>query len=121
VALDVMPGEVHGLLGQNGSGKSTLIKILAGVYEPLPGAEILMYGEAVSMPLTAAASRRRGIAFVHQRLSLIPSLSVLENVRIGSFGADVNWRLKWRSERKSVCRTFERLGSRSIPIDGSMN
>jgi ribose transport system ATP-binding protein len=70
VALDVMPGEVHGLLGQNGSGKSTLIKILAGVCEPLPGAEILMYGEAVSMPLTAAVSRRRGIAFVHQRLSL---------------------------------------------------
>ena len=39
VALDVMPGEVHGLLGQNGSGKSTLIKILAGFHDPEPGSE----------------------------------------------------------------------------------
>jgi ribose transport system ATP-binding protein len=45
VALEIMPGEVHGLLGQNGSGKSTLIKILAGFHDPEPGAELIMYGD----------------------------------------------------------------------------
>src|ERR1700733_11137826 len=73
VALDVMPGEVHGLLGQNGSGKSTLIKILAGFHDPEPGAELLMHGENVDLPLPAGVARRIGLAFVHQHLGLVPS------------------------------------------------
>ena len=46
VALEVMPGEVHGLLGQNGSGKSTLIKVLAGFHDPEPGAELICMARA---------------------------------------------------------------------------
>ena len=75
VDLDIGRGEVHGLLGHNGSGKSTLIKILAGFHEPEPGAEITLNGQTVRHPISAADFTRLGLAFVHQNLGLIPSLS----------------------------------------------
>ena len=81
VDLEIGSGKIHSLLGANGSGKSTLIKILAGFHDPEPGAELLMYGEKVELPMPAGATRDLGIAFVHQHLGLIPSLSVLENLR----------------------------------------
>ncbi len=71
VSLDVLPGEVLGLLGQNGSGKSTLIKVLAGFHAPEPGAELLIHGEGVKLPLSAGATERLGLAFVHQHLGLV--------------------------------------------------
>src|SRR6202022_3782217 len=51
VHLDVLPGEIHGLLGQNGSGKSTLIKVLAGFYSPDHGSQLLITGSPVALPL----------------------------------------------------------------------
>ena len=51
VSLDLLPGEVLGLLGQNGSGKSTLIKVLAGFHVPEPGAELQIHGEVVKLPV----------------------------------------------------------------------
>lgn len=110
VALDVMAGEVHGLLGQNGSGKSTLIKILAGFHAPEPGAELTMHGKPVPIPIPAGAALPLGLAFVHQHLALVPSLSVLENLRIGRFTTVTSWRINWRSERARALETFERFG-----------
>jgi ribose transport system ATP-binding protein len=110
VALDVMPGEVHGLLGQNGSGKSTLIKILAGFHDPEPGAEFLMHGENVGLPLPPGAARRLGLAFVHQHLGLVPSLTVLENLLIGDIAAKLRWRVDWRREAAKARETFARFG-----------
>jgi ribose transport system ATP-binding protein len=110
VALEVMPGEVHGLLGQNGSGKSTLIKILAGFHDPEPGAELLMDGEGVALPLAPGAARRHGIAFVHQHLGLVPTLTVLENLLIGRIAAETRWRIDWRQETARARQTFARFG-----------
>ena len=110
VALDVMPGEVHGLLGQNGSGKSTLIKILAGFHAPEPGAELIMHGKPVPTPIPAGAALPLGLAFVHQHLALVPSLSVLENLRIGRFATEIRWRINWRAERARARETFDRFG-----------
>jgi ABC-type uncharacterized transport system ATPase subunit len=76
--LEFRSGEVHALLGENGAGKSTLIKILAGLYQPDAGS-IVLDGEEVEFP-DAAAARRHGISVVHQDSSLIPRLTVLENV-----------------------------------------
>src|SRR6266498_3596914 len=82
-SLTLLPGEVHGLLGENGSGKSTLIRILAGYHAPDPGAELEVGGRAARLPLPPGRAHELGIAFVHQELGLIPSLSVLENLRLG--------------------------------------
>lgn len=110
VALTVLPGEVHGLLGENGSGKSTLIKVLAGFHDPEPGAELEVGGQRVSLPLTPGAFRDLGISFVHQDLALIPSLTVLENLRIGDFAIH-GWRhISWRSERRLARATFADYG-----------
>lgn len=93
VHFDIMPGEIHALLGENGAGKSTLIKIASGVYQPDEG-EILVAGKTVrlSSPREAQAL---GIATIYQELLLYPELSVAENIFMGHapksrFGA-VNW------------------------------
>ena len=79
INFDVRPGEVHGLIGENGAGKSTLIKVLAGVYQPDPGAEIEIEGEKVTA-LTPTESMRRGVMVIYQDFSLFPTLSVKENI-----------------------------------------
>ncbi len=116
VSLDLWPGEVLGLLGQNGSGKSTLIKILAGYHEPEPGAELRIHGEAVALPLSAGTTERLGLAFVHQHLGLVPSLTVLENLLVGRIASHTRWWVNWRAEHRRARETFARFG---LAIDPS--
>ncbi len=80
VKLDLVPGEVHVLLGENGAGKSTLMKILAGVYPPDQG-EILINGQKVVINNTGDAASL-GISMIYQELNLIPDLTVVENIFI---------------------------------------
>ena len=78
VHLDVRPGEVHALLGENGAGKSTILKILRGVQPPTSGAI-----EIGGVPLTTyspEASRAAGVAMAFQEMSLVPTLTVAQNV-----------------------------------------
>ena len=81
IDLEIFRGEVHALLGENGAGKSTLVKIIAGVYRG-DGGTLVFDGASRSFgsPGEAAAA---GIAVIHQETSLIPSLTVLENVFLG--------------------------------------
>ena len=78
VSFDLRPGEVHALLGQNGAGKSTLIKILAGV-QAKDGGTIRVNGRDVDFR-TPAGARGAGIAVVYQELSLVPSMTVADNL-----------------------------------------
>ncbi len=110
VSLTVRRHEVHGLLGQNGSGKSTLIKILSGFHAPDPGGELEVFGRKVPLPIPAGESKRLGIAFVHQHLGMLPSLSVLENLRIGDFATEARLRIDWRAERAKAEALFARFG-----------
>jgi ribose transport system ATP-binding protein len=110
VSLDVLPGEVLGLLGQNGSGKSTLIKILSGYHDPEPGGELLIHGASVKLPVPAGTTERLGLAFVHQHLGLVPSLTVLENLRIGAIASHTRWWMNWRREHDRARETFARFG-----------
>ena len=75
-------GEIHSLLGENGAGKSTLTKIIAGVYRASSG-EVLLDGKALSFTNPAEALRN-GIAMVFQETSLVPSLTVAQNLYLGS-------------------------------------
>ena len=81
VDLDVLPGEVHCLLGQNGAGKSTLIKTLAGVHTPDEGT-ISWDGAEVTLGHPQAAMDM-GIATMYQELDLVEGLTVAENVFLG--------------------------------------
>ncbi|WP_329085521.1 MULTISPECIES: sugar ABC transporter ATP-binding protein [unclassified Streptosporangium] len=81
VDLEVLPGEVHCLLGQNGAGKSTLIKTLAGAHQPDEGT-ITLNGEDVRLSSPIAAIRL-GISTIYQELDLVDGLSVAENVFLG--------------------------------------
>ena len=81
IDLDILPGEVHALLGENGAGKSTLMKILAGVQPPTSG-EITLGGEPVRFRSVAEASRQ-GVRMLFQELSLAPDLTVEENLFLG--------------------------------------
>lgn len=110
VDLDLRAGQIHGLLGENGSGKSTLIKLLAGFYTPDEG-QIIVGGKNVDLPMSPGEYRRLGFAFVHQELGLIPSLSVVENVRLERFAAARSLHISWRRERELVRQLFERFGA----------
>jgi ribose transport system ATP-binding protein len=81
VDLDVTKGEVHALMGENGAGKSTLIKILTGIY-PKDGGQIFYNGKEVSIESRHDAAAC-GIAVIYQELSLIPTLTVAQNVMLG--------------------------------------
>ncbi|MEN6480343.1 MAG: sugar ABC transporter ATP-binding protein [Anaerolineales bacterium] len=81
-SLQVEPGEIRALLGSNGSGKSTMVKILAGTVKPNAG-EILIDGEPVTIN-SGHDARRLGIATAFQDLSLIPTMSVMDNILLGN-------------------------------------
>jgi ribose transport system ATP-binding protein len=81
VDLSVKPGEVHALMGENGAGKSTLIKIITGVYTK-DGGKIFVGGTPVEIKSRRDAAKA-GISVIYQELSLVPTLSVAQNIFLG--------------------------------------
>lgn len=82
VTFDLEPGEIHSLLGENGAGKSTLTKMIAGVHEPTSG-EVHYLGKKVAFASPQEALEN-GIAMVFQETSLVPSLTVAQNLELGN-------------------------------------
>jgi ABC-type sugar transport system ATPase subunit/ribose/xylose/arabinose/galactoside ABC-type transport system permease subunit len=81
VSFAVEAGEIHALVGENGAGKSTLINLITGVLQPDAGT--IAFAGAPAHALTPRAAEARGVATVHQELSLCPHLTVAENVFLG--------------------------------------
>lgn len=105
--LRVGPAEVHGLVGENGSGKSTLLRILAGQILP-DRARVTLAGA----PLPLGRPRRSlqaGIATVAQETTLVPDLSIAENILLGRRMARRWWGLDWRETRRRAHEVLERL------------
>jgi ABC-type sugar transport system ATPase subunit len=98
--FDVLPGEVHALLGENGAGKSTLIKIVSGVHKPDAG-EIFIDGQRVSFnnPREAQA---KGVATIYQELILYPQLTVAENIFMGHAPRGMLGMVNWGEMRKQA-------------------
>jgi simple sugar transport system ATP-binding protein len=82
IAIRVMPGTIHGIIGENGAGKSTLMSILYGFYQADSG-EILIGGRPTRIPDSQAAIRA-GIGMVFQHFKLVENFTVLENVVLGA-------------------------------------
>jgi ribose transport system ATP-binding protein len=113
--ITVLPGEVHGLLGPNGSGKSTLVKVLAGYHAPDSGGVLEVAGQAVALPLQPARAAELGMAFVHQDLGLIPSLSVAENLLMTDLATSRRWFISWPAERRRAQTILRRFGISVAP------
>ncbi|MDE0530261.1 MAG: sugar ABC transporter ATP-binding protein [Albidovulum sp.] len=107
VDFDVRPGEVHVLFGENGAGKSTLISIVAGAIRPDAG-RLLFRGEPVDI-FSVQHARSLGISAVFQEFSLVPQLSIEENLFLGSeettFGV-----LDKSATRKRASELLDQLG-----------
>jgi ABC-type sugar transport system ATPase subunit len=89
VDFDVLPGEIHALVGENGAGKSTLVRIIGGVHRPDQG-EIEVDGGACrfASPHDAIAA---GIAVIPQEPRLVPALSIAENIALGALPVRRAW------------------------------
>ncbi len=110
VSFKVERGEIHGLCGENGAGKSTLVKILSGVY-PWGSYEGSVIYEGKELKLGQRSIRQaieEGIAIVYQELTLIPSMTVGENVYLGkepTEGPSINW-VKLYAETRKILNTY---------------
>jgi len=108
-SIEIMPGQVHALVGHNGSGKSTFIKMLAGYYVP-DGGQITVGGQVLRSgdPTSSAGA---GLSFVHQSLGLVPALSVLENLHLGKpYDVSMLGWINWGRERAAARAALERFG-----------
>jgi ribose transport system ATP-binding protein len=112
VDLEVVPGEVHCLLGQNGAGKSTLIKVLSGAHQPDEGT-ITWQGEQVRLS-TPMAAMRLGIATIYQELDLVDGLSVAENIFLGHEQSAAGFTRRGQQNAEAR-RLLGRLGHAEIP------
>jgi ABC-type sugar transport system ATPase subunit len=111
VSLQLRAGEIHALLGENGSGKTTLIKTLCGAHQPDAGS-ILRDGRPVVIASPMHA-RELGVATVFQEFSLVPTLTVAENIHLGRWLGSQAW-LDWRRMRDEARRAFRAM---EIEID----
>ncbi|HEV7275198.1 MAG TPA: sugar ABC transporter ATP-binding protein [Devosiaceae bacterium] len=110
VDLDLMPGEIHALLGENGAGKSTFAKILAGVHRPTRGT-LALGGSQVEIPNPIAA-QRLGITLIHQEPISFPDLSVAENLVMGRTAGSPLARVNWGEMTRDANRLMDMLGVR---------
>ena len=106
VTVTVAPGEIHAVVGENGAGKSTLMRILAGVETPDSG-EVQVGGMAIEN--SAKSSIDAGISLVHQELSLVPEMTVAENIFLGAFPTSGGW-TKTKQMKKLAADTLREIG-----------
>jgi ABC-type sugar transport system ATPase subunit len=107
VDFEVLPGEVHALLGENGAGKSTLMKVLAGMYQPDSG-KIFITGRQVHM-VSPLEAKRQGVVLIHQELSLVPEMSAAENIYLGELPRKSFGRVDWKTVYARSDDILERL------------
>ncbi len=112
VDFDVLPGEVHSLVGHNGAGKSTLIKIMSGAYTK-DGGHMYLKGQEVSFS-TPAASQQAGIATIYQEVNLVPFRTAPENIFYGREPMARFGRIDWSRMRREARELLDGLG---IQID----
>lgn len=114
VTLKVLPGEIHALVGENGAGKSTLMKILSGAYTRDSG-RIFIDGREVQIRNTHD-SKKLGIGIIYQEFSLVPALSVAENIFLNRLRSTGFW-MRWGELKRKAGEVMESIG---FSIDPSL-
>lgn len=112
VDFELLPGEIHALMGENGAGKSTLVKILTGIYERDTGT-VHVKGKEVHFTGPKDAEKS-GVAVIHQELNIIPHLTVSENMFLGKELSNRYGVLKSKEMKEKTTEYINRLG---IDID----
>src|ERR1700684_3552597 len=106
VSFDLLPGEVHAVVGENGAGKSTLIKIVTGAVAPDSGT-LRIAGRVVGHHNPSQA-HALGIAAVYQQPALFPDLTVAENIALaiesGGLWRRIDWKARDRAARPALAR-----------------
>lgn len=116
VSFSAQRGEVLALCGENGAGKSTLIRILSGAVQPDRG-EIFLGDQTVRIE-TPRRALDLGISTVHQELSLLPHVSVAENLLLGRMPhKGPAWRIDWKRTRNAARKALADLGFSTIDVE----
>lgn len=108
IDLDLMAGQVHILFGENGAGKSTLISMLAGANQPTEGN--LQIGDFKGEFRSVSEARAHGVRAVFQEFSLVPNLSVADNIVLGDEAVRRGGFLDKAAARREACQLVGRLG-----------
>ena len=115
VDFSAAKGEVHAIVGENGAGKTTLMKILAGALRPDAG-EILLAGKPIDMS-TPHDAFGLGIRTVYQEFSLIPHLTVTENILLGQMPMGrLKWWVDWPSAHRRAQEILDEIGFTGINV-----
>jgi ribose transport system ATP-binding protein len=115
VDFDLYEGEVHVLLGENGAGKSTLVKILSGSI-PKDGGKLIIRGKEIDH-YNPERAQELGIGMVYQELSLVPALTVAENISLGQYPRNKFGMVNWA---EMTARAKESLDNLGVDIDPNM-
>lgn len=113
--LRIYPGEVHALMGGNGAGKSTMIKIISGAHQA-DGGEMLFEGIPHSFK-TPREAMDKGVQVVYQELSLLPHLTVSENISLPSSEVVRKGRYDWKKSDELAACALSKLGSATAGIN----
>src|SRR5436305_1106324 len=113
VSFELLPGEVHALIGENGAGQSTLIKVITGAITPDSGT--LAVGGRLVQHNSPAMARSLGIAAVYQQPSLFPDLTVAENIALSLEGGGVWRKVDWKARRARARDLLARTGCEIRP------
>lgn len=114
VNFDLRAGEIHALCGENGAGKSTLMRILAGIYTEYEGSYKLD-GQPVHFNSPREALRR-GIGMIHQELSVMPELTVAENLFLGRQSLTAFGTVDWRKMNRTAEEELTNIGFAHIDV-----
>jgi ribose transport system ATP-binding protein len=114
VSLEIVPGEVHAIIGENGAGKSTLMKVLSGAHRADAGTMEL--GGASYRPENPHDARLKGVAMIYQELNLALHLSAQENILLGAESARGGW-IDERSSRERAQAALAQLGHEGLELD----
>ena len=113
VSIAVPPGEVHGLVGETGAGTSTLMRVLAGILRPDSGS-VLVDGEQLQAG-SARSALEAGVSLVHQELSLVPEMTVAENINLGFTPTRAGF-INRREQRRIAADALEEINV-SVDLD----